>query len=126
MAHPGWFNGLAGRQSSTMAAFIMLSAVLLGFAVIGELVFLGYDFATLIKVFSALPMVQKIVLLVICLAPLSLLAVALVQHRRLCGMAAGFKARLQGIRLDVLKLEEAQKDTITLMNTSIITILKTP
>lgn len=94
-----------------MAAFIMLSAVLLGFAVIGELVFLGYDFATLIKVFSALPMVQKIVLLVICLAPLSLLAVALVQHRRLCGMAAGFKARLQGIRLDVLKLEEAQKDT---------------
>jgi hypothetical protein len=51
-----------------MAAFIMLSAVLLGFAVIGELVFLGYDFATLIKVFSALPMVQKIVLLVICLA----------------------------------------------------------
>jgi chromosome segregation ATPase len=89
----------------------MLSAVLLGFAVIGELLFLGYDSATLIALFSALPMLQKIVWLVICFAPLFLFTAALVQHRRLRGMAAGFKARLRGIRLDVRKLEEAQKDT---------------
>src|SRR5436190_5544777 len=97
-----------------MPVFILFSGALLVFAVTSELLFLGYQPATLVALFSSLPLLQQIVWLVICLTPLSLLAVALIQHCLLIGHRTAvdaLEARLRGIRLDVRGLEQGQKDS---------------
>ena len=97
-----------------MPAFILVSSALLGFAVTTELLSLEYQPATLVALFSSLPAREKIAWLIICLAPLSLIAAALLQH---CNLIKQRKAadiletRLRGIRQELLGLAQAQKDS---------------
>jgi uncharacterized coiled-coil DUF342 family protein len=97
-----------------MPAFILVSSALLVFAVTIELLSWGYQPAALVALFSSLPVSQQIAWLVICLVPLSLIAVALMQQCKLiekCKAADLLETRLRGIRLDVLALEQDQKDS---------------
>ena len=111
---PGWCNhNRPGAECLTMAALILVFAGLLVFAVTCELLSLGYQPATLVALFSSLSAPQKTVWLIICLVPLSLLAIALLQQFKMIGqgkIADALKARLRGIRKDVCGLEETQKD----------------
>ena len=96
-----------------MPAFILVSSAFLAFAVTILLLALEYQPATLVALFSSLPVSQQIAWLVICLVPLSLIAVALLQHCKLIekGKAAdALETRIRGIRLDVLRVEQDQKD----------------
>src|ERR1700730_2544775 len=97
-----------------MPAFILVSSAFLAFAVTILLLALEYQPATLVALFSSLPVSQQIAWLVICLVPLSLIAVALLQHCKLIekGKAAdALETRIRGIRLDVLRVEQDQKDS---------------
>src|SRR5712691_6203185 len=97
-----------------MPAFILVSSALLVFAVAIELLSLEYQPATLVALFSSLPVSQQIAWLIICLVPLSLIAVALLQHCKLIEKRKAadlLETRLRGIRLDVLPLEQDQKDS---------------
>src|SRR6516164_5714791 len=97
-----------------MPAFILVSSALLVFAVTLELLALGYQPATLVALFSSLPVSQQIAWVVICLVPLSLVAVALLQQCKLIEKSKAadlLETRLRGIRFDVLGLEQDQKDS---------------
>jgi hypothetical protein len=97
-----------------MPAFILVSSALLVFAVTIELLALEYQPATLVALFSSLPVSQQIAWVVICLVPLSLVAVALLQQCKLIEKSKAadlLETRLRGIRLDVLGLEQDQKDS---------------
>ena len=97
-----------------MPAFILVSGALLVFAVTIELLALEYQPATIVALFSSLPLSQQIAWVVICLVPLSLVAVALLQQCKLIEKSKAadlLETRLRGIRLDVLGLEQDQKDS---------------
>jgi chromosome segregation ATPase len=96
-----------------MPAFILVCSALLAFAVTIELLAFEYQPAALVTLFSSLPVSQQIAWLVICLVPLSLIAVALLQHHKLIQKdkaADVLQTRLRGIRLNLLELEQDQKD----------------
>jgi seryl-tRNA synthetase len=96
-----------------MPALILVSSAFLAFAVTIVLLALGYQPAMLVELFSSLPLLQQIAWVVICLVPLSLVAIALLQHCRLIekGKAADMlETRLRGVRLDVFRVEQDQKD----------------
>jgi hypothetical protein len=97
-----------------MPAFILVSSALLVFAVTIELLALEYQPATIVALFSSLPVSQQIAWVVICLVPLSLVAVALLQQCKLIEKSKAadqLETRLRGIRFDVLELEQDQKDS---------------
>jgi predicted nucleic acid-binding Zn-ribbon protein len=97
-----------------MPAFVVFSSALLVFAITTELLVSGHQPATLVALFSSLPLPEKVAWLVICLVPLSFIAVALLQHCKLIEKrkaADVLETRLRGIRLDVLGLEQDQKDS---------------
>jgi len=97
-----------------MAAFILVSSALLVFAATIELLTLGYQPAALVALFLSLPLPQQIAWLVICLVPLSFIAIALLQQSKLiekCKAADLLETRLRGIRLDVLGLEQDEKNS---------------
>ena len=97
-----------------MPAFILVSGALLVFAVTIELLALEYQPATIVALFSSLPVSQQIAWVVICLVPLSLIAVALLQQCKLIEKSKAadqLETRLRGIRFDVLGLEQDQKDS---------------
>lgn|SRR5262245_8747127 len=97
-----------------MPAFVLLSAVLLVAAATTVLLYLEFQPAALVALFMALPLVQKIVWLLICLVPLALVAVTLLQHFLLMGqrkVADALEARLRGLRRDVRGAEQAQKES---------------
>src|SRR6516225_6190333 len=97
-----------------MAAFILVSSALLVFAATIELLTLGYQPAALVALFLSLPLPQQIAWLVICLVPLSFIAVALLQQSKLiekCKAADLLETRLRCIRLDVLGLEQDEKNS---------------
>jgi hypothetical protein len=103
-----------GVWEAEMPAFILVSSALLVFAVTIELLALEYQPATLVALFSSLPVSQQIAWVVICLVPLSLVAVALLQQCKLIEKSKAadlLETRLRGIRLDVLGLEQDQKDS---------------
>ena len=94
-----------------MPAFILLSGGILAFAVTHELLALQYRPAALVALFWSLPVSQQTSWIVIGLAPIALMLFALVQHCRLIARrkaAEVLEARLQAIRLDVLKGEQDQ------------------
>jgi DNA repair exonuclease SbcCD ATPase subunit len=96
-----------------MPAFIVVSSAFLAFAITILLLAFEYEPATLVALFSALAVSQQLAWLVICLVPLSLIVVALLQHCKLIekGKAADeLETRLRGIRLDVFRVEQGQKD----------------
>ena len=95
-----------------MPAFILVSSALLMFAV--TILALEYQPATIVALFSSLPVSQQIAWVVICLVPLSLVAVALLQQCKLIEKSKAadqLETRLRGIRFDVLGLEQDQKDS---------------
>jgi chromosome segregation ATPase len=96
-----------------MLALILVSSGLLVFAV--TVVLLSFEnLAALVALFSSLPASQQLAWLVICLAPPSLIALALLQHSRLLERSKAadtLEARLRGVRLDVVGLEQEQKDS---------------
>jgi chromosome segregation ATPase len=96
-----------------MLALILVSTGLLVFAV--TVVLLSFEnLAALVALFSSLPASQQLAWLVICLAPPSLIALALLQHSRLLERSKAadtLEARLRGVRLDVVGLEQEQKDS---------------
>ena len=97
-----------------MPAFILVSSALLVFAVTIEFLSLEFQPATLVALFLSLPVSQQIAWLIICLVPTSLIAVALLQHCQLIEKrkaADVLETRLRGIRLEVLGLEQDQKDS---------------
>jgi len=97
-----------------MPAFVLLSSALLAFAVTIELLALQYQPATLVALFWSLPLSQQGAWVVICLVPLALVGIALLQHCKLMEKrkaAEALDTRLRGIRLDVLRVEQDQKDT---------------
>jgi hypothetical protein len=97
-----------------MPTFILVSGALLVFAVTVELLALEYQPATIVALFSSLPVSQQIAWVVICLVPLSLIAVALLQQCKLIEKSKAadqLETRLRGIRFDVLGLEQDQKDS---------------
>jgi hypothetical protein len=97
-----------------MPAFILLSAALLVAAATTVLFYLEFQPAALIELFMALPLQQKVVWLLICLVPLALVAVALLQHFLLMGqrkVADALEARLRGLRKDLRGAEQSQKES---------------
>ena len=95
-----------------MPAFILVSSALLMFAV--TILALEYQPATIVALFSSLRLSQQIAWVVICLVPLSLVALALLQQCKLIEKRKAadlLETRLRGIRLDVLGLEQDQKDS---------------
>jgi hypothetical protein len=98
-------------RKKSMPAFILLSGGILAFAVTHELLALQYRPAALVALFWSLPVSQQTSWIVIGLAPIALMLFALVQHCRLIARrkaAEVLEARLQAIRLDVLKGEQDQ------------------
>jgi predicted nucleic acid-binding Zn-ribbon protein len=96
-----------------MPAFVLLSSAFLVFAVTVQLIAFQYQPAALVELFWSLPVSQQIAWVIICLVPLSLIAVVLLQYSRLIekGKAAEvLETRLRSIRLDVHGLEEEQKN----------------
>jgi chromosome segregation ATPase len=96
-----------------MPAFVLLSSAFLVFAVAVELLAFQYQPAALVGLFSSLPVSQQVAWLIICLVPLSLIAVVLLQHFKLIEKRkAGevLETRLRSLRLDVLGLGEEQKN----------------
>jgi uncharacterized coiled-coil DUF342 family protein len=96
-----------------MPAFILGSITLLVFAVSTQFLSFGYPPATLVATFLASPISQQISWLIICLVPLSLIAVALLQYSKLMEQRRNvdvLETRLRGVRQEVFGLEETQKD----------------
>jgi chromosome segregation ATPase len=96
-----------------MPAFVLLSSAFLVFAVTVQLIAFQYQPAALVELFWSLPVSQQIAWVIICLVPLSLIAVVLLQYSRLIekGKAAEvLETRLRSIRMDVHGLEEEQKN----------------
>ena len=97
-----------------MPVFILLASALLVFAVTVELLASNYQPATLIALFASLPASQQIAWLLICLVPVSLLVVALVQYCKLRekNQAADvLETRLRSAQHNMLLVEHGQKDT---------------
>jgi chromosome segregation ATPase len=97
-----------------MPVFILLASALLVFAVTIELLASNFQPATLIALFLSLPASQQIAWLLICLVPLSLIVVALVQYCKLrekSKAADVLETRLRSARDNVLLLEHGQKNT---------------
>lgn len=95
-----------------MPAFILLSSALLVFAVTIQL--LSLPPATLFALFSSLPVLQQIAWAVICVVPISLIAIAVVQYSRLIEQRKATNAmegRLHGMRQDVLGLQQVQNES---------------
>ena len=96
-----------------MLALILVSSGLLVFAV--TVVLLSFEnLAALVALFSSLPASQQLAWLVICLAPPSLIALALLQYSKLVERSKAadtLEARLRGVRLDVVGLEQEQKES---------------
>jgi uncharacterized coiled-coil DUF342 family protein len=93
-----------------MPAFILCSIALLVLAVSTMFLSLGYQPATLVALFFALPIAQQISWLIVCLAPLAFLAAALFQRSRVVEQRRGLDILETRLR-EVLGLEEAQKVT---------------
>jgi len=94
-------------------AFVLLSSAFLAFAVTIQLLALQSQPAALAALFWSLPVSQQIAWLVICLVPLALIAIALLQHSKLIERSKAMEVletRLQGVRLDILKVEQDQRD----------------
>lgn len=97
-----------------MPVFVLLSAALMVFAATSALLYLEFQPAALLALFMALPLLQKIVWLLICLVPLALVVVTLLQHFLLLGqrkVADALEARLRGLRRDVRGMEQGQKES---------------
>ena len=97
-----------------MPVFILGSIALLVFAVSTQFLSLGYPATTLVATFLALPIAQQMSWLIICLVPLSLIAVALLQYCKLIEQRRNadiLETRLRGVRQEVFGLVEAQKDS---------------
>ena len=67
-----------------MAVFVLLSSAFLVFAITVELLAFKYQPAALVALFLSLPVSQQIAWLIICLVPLSFVAVALLQGQADC------------------------------------------
>ncbi len=97
-----------------MLALILVSSGLLVFAVTVVLLSFENQLATLVALFSSLPVSQQLAWLVICLTPPALIALALLLYSKLVERsktADTLDARLRGVRLDVVGLEQEQKES---------------
>jgi uncharacterized coiled-coil DUF342 family protein len=97
-----------------MPALIVVCSTFLLFAVTVELLALDYHPATLVALFLSLPIPQQIAWGIICLVPLVLLVVAVLQHVRLIEknkVAESLETRLHSIRLEIAGLDQNQKES---------------
>src|SRR3974390_1584735 len=93
-----------------MAIFFLLSSALLVFAITVELLAFKFQPTALVALFLSLPVSQQIAWLIICLVPLSFIAVALLQHAKLIAnrkAAEGLEMRLRSVH----ELEKEHKDS---------------
>jgi chromosome segregation ATPase len=97
-----------------MAVFVLLSSALLVFAITVELLAFKYQPTALVALFLSLPVSQQIAWLIICLVPLSFIAIALLQQAKLIAKRkAGevLETGLRSVRLGVHELEQEHKDS---------------
>jgi chromosome segregation ATPase len=97
-----------------MPAFILCSVALLVFAVSIQLLSFGYQPAALVSLFLSLPVTQQISWAAICLVPLSLISVALLQYSKLNEQRRNadiLETRLHGVRQELFGVEETQRDS---------------
>jgi len=98
------------RRELTMAVFVLLSSAFLVFAITVELLAFKYQPAALVALFLSLPVSQQIAWLIICLVPLSFVAVALLQQAKLIAKrkaGEGLETRLRSVHA----LEQEHKDS---------------